>query len=99
MRLNTKRTGLIKSYNLVLKYFLKNKLFLECHDESAKNISVIQAILVNNLLQSIGNTDIINITPSTHVKISQLVASLQTSHQQVVSHGLLQVVNKFGTSC
>ena len=34
----------------------------------------------------------------THVKISQLVASLKTSRQQLCSHGLLQVVNKFGTS-
>ena len=36
----------------------------------------------------------------THVKISQLVANLQTSrHNKLCSHGLLQVVNKFGTSC
>ena len=37
---------------------------------------------------------------NTNVKISRLVASLQTSRQQVVfMHGLFQVDNKFGTSC
>ena len=35
---------------------------------------------------------------STHVKILQLVASLQTSRQQVGFALLLQVVNKFATS-
>ena len=36
----------------------------------------------------------------THEKISQLVASLQTSRQQVVfAYGLFQAVSKLGTSC
>ena len=35
----------------------------------------------------------------TRLKISQLVAGLQTSRQQVVFARLVQVVNKFGTSC
>jgi hypothetical protein len=35
----------------------------------------------------------------THAKISHLVTSLSTGRQQMSSHCLSQVVNKFGTSC
>ena len=36
---------------------------------------------------------------ATRVKITQLLASLQTTRNKLCSHDLLQVVNKFGTSC
>ena len=63
--------------------------------------NLLQAGKIHNLQQVCGVSGCVSIT--THVKISQLVASLQTSRQQVVFAQLVtscqQVWNKLLTTC